>query len=338
MIAARFRQVLGSIALGAVLLASPLAHAAKLCVYDPAGKSGDYYRVMQDFALEAAAWGATVELVAYTDEATAAKDYEAGVCQGVVATGVRLQRFNRFPSTIEAMGAIPSYDILEQMTSSLAKYESAAKKLTSGEHQTVGFVPVGAAYLFVRDRSKDTVPELAGLRIATMDYDLAAPVMVDRVGAVMVPADLGSIGPKFNNGDVDACYMTAAGFRPFELWRGLDASGGGILKTPLAQGTLQVLVRTSAFPEGFGGKARTWFAGRFDDMVALVKKQEADIPAKYWVEIPADRAAAWDLMFLEVRVKLRDETGAYDGTMLSALKKLRCGADAARAECAQTRE
>ena len=319
----------------ALLLALP-ARAATVCVYDPAGRSGDYYRMIEAFALEARGWGATIEPRPYTDEETAAKDYEAGACDGVVATGVRLQRFNRFPSTLEAMGAVPTYAILKQMITSLATYESAAARLTSGEHETVGFIPVGAVYLFVRGKDVDTVPELAGKRIATMDYDTAAPAMVERVGAIMVPADLGSIGPKFNNGDVDVAYMSAPGYQPFELWRGLEPKGG-VLRTPLAQATLQLMVRKSAFPEGFGSKARKWFAGEFDDALALVTKAEAAIPAKYWVDVPPERVADWNTMFRDVRVTLRDR-GAYDGTMLPALKRLRCSAEAARAECAETRE
>lgn len=320
----------------ALMLAALPARAQTVCVYDPAGRSGDYFRMMEAFALEARAWGATIEPRPYTDEETAAKDYEAGACDGVLATGVRLQRFNRFPSTLEAMGAVPTYAILEQMITSLATYESAAARLTSGDHETVGFIPVGAVYLFVRDRGVDTVPELAGKRIATMDYDLAAPTMVERVGGIMVPADLGSIGPKFNNGDVDAAYMSAPGYQPFELWRGLE-SGGGVLRTPLAQATLQLLVRKSAFPEGFGSKARKHFAGRFDEALALVEKAEAGIEAKYWVDMPPERVAEWSRMFRDVRVTLR-EGGAYDGTMLSALKTLRCSADRTRAECADNRE
>lgn len=322
----------------ALLFALP-AHAEprSLCVYDPAGRAGDFFRQVEEFKLAAAGWGVELSLRAYTDEETAAKDYEAQQCDGVVATGVRLQRFNRFPSTLEAMGAVPDYAILEQMVLSLAKYESASAKLTSGDHQTVGFLSAGAVYLFVRDRNVDTVSELAGLRIATMDYDLAAPVMVDRVGAIMVPADLGSIGPKFNNGDVDAAYMSAPGFRPFELHRGLDPNGG-ILTMPLAQATLQVLVRGSRFPEDLPSKARTWFAEHIDASIAISKRADADIPSKYWVDIPRDRQEKWNELFLDVRVNLRDEVGAYDSSMLTALRKLRCASDSSRAECAEKRE
>jgi hypothetical protein len=322
--------------MAAMLLLPSVANAQKLCVYDPAGKTGDYFKMLEGFATEASGWGVDVELAVYTAEETAAKDYEAGHCQGVVATGVRLQRFNRFPSTIEAMGAVPSYDILKQMTHTLAVSDGAAKKLVSEDHETVGFIPVGAAYLFVRDRNIDTVGELAGKRIATMDYDKAAPTMVDRVGAIMVPADLGSIGPKFNNGDVDACYMSAAGYRPFELFRGLE-DGGGILTAPLASATLQVLVKRSAFPEGFGKKSRLYFSSRFDKNLELVKAQEADIDDKYWVKIDGSTVEEWDEMFQGVRIKLKGE-GAYDGAMLSVLRQLRCKKDSGRAECAEQKE
>ncbi len=326
-------------ALSAVgLAAAPVANAGQtLCVYDPAGKAGNYYSLLNEFTLDAGTWGAEIEIKAYTDEQTASKDYQAGACDGVLATGVRMQRLNNFPSTIEAIGAIPDYSILKQMVKTLATSDGAAAKLKKGEHETVGFVPVGAAYLFVRDRNVDTVAELGGLRIATMDYDKAAPVLVERVGGVMVGADLGSIGPKFNNGGVDACYMSAPGYAPFELHRGLQ-SGGGIIKAPLAQGTLQLIVRHEKFPEGFSKKSRMWFYEHFDESLEIVLKAEGDIPSKYWIDIPAERQEEWDDMFLDVRVKLRDDTKAYDGQMLGVLRSLRCNKDSSRAECAEKRE
>jgi hypothetical protein len=317
------------------LAATPAAAESRsICVFDPAGRSGDYFALMSRYATQASQWGVEVELKPYTDEETAAKDYEAGACDGVVATGVRLQRFNRFASTIEAVGALPDYPTMKQMVGTLTKYPS---KLSSDGNAVVGFVPVGAVYLFVRDRAVDSVPELAGKRIATMDYDQASMVMVDRVGAIPVPADLGTIGPKFNNGDVDACYVSAPAFKPFELQRGLG-SKGGILRAPLAQATLQVMIRESRFPEGFADKSRADLGARFDEALALVKKSEAAIPANYWVDISPATLHDWDAMFQAVRVKLRDEKKAYDGSMLSAMKKLRCTKDGARAECAESKE
>ena len=313
------------------------AGTVTLCVYDPGGKSGDYYRLMQNFGIEASKWGVEVQLRAYTDEETAAKDYDAGQCDGVVATGVRLQRFNRFPSTIEAIGALPEYAYLKQLVNSLATSDHAAKRLQSGNHETVGIVPVGAVYLFVADRSLDSVGALAGKRIATMDYDKASLVMVDRVGAIVVPVDLGSVGPKFNNGDVDACYVSAPAYQPFELGKGL-ANNGGVLRLPLAQATLQVMLHRDRFPDGFGSQARKYFAQQFDSSLRLVKKAEADIPAKYWIAVPDSEMAGFEELFLATRLKLRDEEQAYDRYMLSALRNIRCANDPSRSECVEKKE
>ena len=332
----RFTNALMGLALTAIAAAAVPAQAETrtICTYDPAGKSGDYFKILDELALQAEGWGVTLEIKGYTDEETAAKDYEAGQCDGVVATGVRLQRFNRFPSTIEAIGALPSYKHLGQMIDALAKYEP--KSLTAGEHETVGIMPVGAVYLFVRDRNIDTVEELAGKRIATMDYDKAAPVMVDKVGGIMVPADLGSIGPKFNNGDVDACYVSAPAYAPFELHRGLGADGG-VIKYPIAQATLQLLVRHDKFPDGFGTKTRNFFADKYKDGIAIVEKAEAEIPSKYWIEV-GQSTDGFDDMFLNTRLELRDTHKAYDGGMLKTAAMIRCGIDNSRSECAEKKE
>jgi len=313
------------------------ADTRAICVYDPAGRAGDYFALMSKYATNASTWGVEVEVRPYTDEETATKDYEAGVCDGVVATGVRLQRFNRFASTIEAIGALPDYSMMKQMVTTLSTSAGAVAKLSENGNTVVGFIPVGAVYLFVRDRNVDSVAELAGKRIATLDYDQASKTMVDRVGAIMVPADLGTLGPKFNNGDVDACYVSAPAFKPFELNRGLGTKGG-ILKAPLAQATLQVMIRESKFPAGFVQKSRADLAGRFDDALALVTKSEAAIPANYWVEIPKATLVEWDSLFQGVRLKLRDEKHVYDGSMLTVMRQLRCSKDPSRSECAEAKE
>ena len=329
------RRLSSALAAAAIALgAAGTAHAESrtVCAYDPAGKAGDYYRMLDSWATEAGGWGHEIEIKAYTDEETAAKDYEAGVCDGVVATGVRLQRFNRFASTIEAIGGLPEYNLLHQLVDAFVKYPSSAKYLRNNDNETVGIVPVGKVYLFVRDRNIDTVADLAGKRIATLDYDEPSKAMVERVGAIMVPADLGTLGPKFNNGDVDACYATAPVYQPFELHRGVG-SAGGIVKLPLAQATLQIMIKHERFSDDFGTKSRAWWSKEFGKALAMVEKTEAAIPADKWIEIPAEKHPDFDDMFGTVRDGL-EASGAYDGKMLSTLKKIRCAADSSRAECA----
>jgi hypothetical protein len=313
------------------------AQAKVLCAYDPAGKSGEYHRILEDYVLQAGTWGVALELRTYTDEETAAKDYEAGKCDGVVATGVRLQRFNRFSSSIEGIGAISDYTVLKQLVDSFVKYPSAAAKLRAGDHETIGVLPAGLVFLYVRDRNVDTVGELAGKRIATMDYDKAAPVMVNKVGAIMVPADLGSFGPQFNNGAVDACYMSALAYQPFELWRGMEPKGG-VVDLPLAMATIQVMVRHGKFPADFGTKSRAWFAGQYDRAKVYVEREQAKITAKYWIRIPKEQWPSFEDMFLKTRLEIRDVHKGYDPTMLSALRKLRCAKDGTRSECVEQKE
>ena len=56
------------------------------------------------------------------------------------------------------------------------------------------------------------------------------------------------------------------------------------------------------------------------------------------ISISDDRLPAFEDMFLNVRLELRDTHGAYDGTMLSVLRKLRCARDAGRSECVEKKE
>ena len=320
------------------LATSGAADAQTICVFDPGGKSGDYYRLLDDYALEASSWGVNIEVKAYTDEETAVKDYEAKQCDGVVATGVRLQRFNNFSTSVEAIGALPTYPLLTDMVKTMTTSSGAAKKMSKDGHDTVGIIPVGAVYLFVRDRSIDTVSELSGKRIATMDYDKPSVVMVSKVGAVMVPADLGSIGPKFNNGDVDACYVSAPVYQAFELWKGLGTNGG-IVNLPIAQSSLQVLLHAESFPiPDFTAKSRQFFWKSFQSNIDLVKKAEQEIPAKYWIELPKSSLPGFDDMFQKTRIELRDSHNSYHPMMLKVMRDLRCADDGARSECAENKE
>ena len=109
-----------------------------------------------------------------------------------------------------------------------------------------------------------------------------------------------------------------------------------MIKYPIAQATMQLLIRHSAFPADFGKKSRTYFYNKFDEIVDLVKKAESEIPADKWIEITGTED--FDDMFLGVRLKLRDEHGAYDATMLKAMRKKRCAIDKSRSECIELKE
>ena len=307
-----------------------------LCVYDPSGGNGDLFNAMKSYQLEALNWGVEFNLKPYTDEKTAAEDFKAGQCHASLITGTRARPFHKFGGTLEAMGGLPSYDHLTRIVKTLSKAK-AKKLMTSGQYEVAGIWPGGAVYLFVRDRSVDTVRELAGKRLATMSFDDAAKTMVRKIGASMVAADVGTFAGMYNNGSVDACYSPALGYKALELYKGIG-SKGGVIRYPLAQMTLQLLIRTADFPAGFGEKSRAFAGKTFKESLKMVRLAEKSIPAKHWIDIPAADKERYDEMFLDVRVELRDGKKVYNGTALKLLRKLRCKVDPARGECVQKRE
>ncbi len=323
---------------GLAALASPAMAAEKrsLCVYDPGGANGDIYNMLKDYRTNAAGWGVDFTMKPYTDEKTAAEDFKAGQCHAVLMTGTRVRQFHKFSGSLEAMGALKTYGQLKTVISSLSK-KRAGKLMKSGNYEVAGVWPGGAIYMLVRDRKVDTVAELAGKRIATLEYDEASKVMVRQVGASMVAADVGTFSGMFNNGSVDACYAPATAYKALELYKGIGKKGG-VVRYPLAQLTLQLLVRTKDFPADFGEKSRAFAASKFNMGMKFVKDAEKAVPAKHWIDIPAADKGRYDEMFLNVRVRLRDKEKIYHKTTLKLLRKIRCKTDPARAECAEKRE
>lgn len=208
--------------------------------------------------------------------------------------------------------------------------------MKSGDYETISIWPGGAVYLFMRDRSLTDVKALAGKRIATMDYDQAAITMVDRAGASMVPADIGTFAGMFNNGGVDLCYAPATAFKPLELEKGLTQNGG-IARFALAQLTLQMLTRTTSVSASFIESSRKFAATNFSKALKMIERLEKSVPSKYWIDLPPERLEKYDALLREVRIALKDKK-IYDATMLRLLRKIRCKDNPSRAECAEKRE
>ena len=332
------RIIAASISLIAIIMTANLAfaEAKTLCVYDPGGASGDAYQIIKDYRTAAAGWGVEFTLKPYTDEKTAADDFKAGQCDAVVLTGTRVRRFQKFSGTIEAMGGLPTYAHLKKVVKALAN-PKAGKLLKSGDFETAGILPGGAVYLLVNDRSINTVEKMAGKRLAVLEYDKAAKVMVSHVGASSVSADMATFAGMFNNGNVAMCYAPAIAYHALELHKGLG-NKGGIIRYPLAQVTFQILIRSAGFPAEFPNASRKWAASNFNRFKALATQAEKKIAKKYWVDISDDDKDRYDRMFRETRILLRDDKKVYSKKMLKMLRKIRCKVDGTRSECADKKE
>jgi hypothetical protein len=306
-----------------------------ICVFDPLGANGTLFNTMKDYRAVAFEWGADLQPRAYTDEKIAVDDFKAGQCDAALVTGTRARPFNKFAATIEAIGAIPDEKMLRTLLATISG-PKAAKYMRNGQYEVAGVMPAGPIYLFTRDRTIDTVEELSGKRIATIDYDEASIFLVNHIGASMVPSNSANFSGKFNNGSVDIAYAPAVAYQPLELYKGLQ-DNGGILRFVLAYMDFQILIRADKFPEGFGQKSRTMVASYFDRVNEFVEKETQAIDSKYWIELSEENKQKYNEMLRDVRIKLRDQ-GAYDGKMLKLMRKLRCKANPAAAECSEKLE
>lgn len=326
-----------SLAALSLVAAAPFASAEpiKMCVFDVIGANGDMFNMVKDYALEMKAHGVDFDLRPYTDEGVAVGDFNSGQCDAVAATDLRTRPFNRFTGSISAVGAIPTYDDLKTALATLAQPKAASLMKENG-YEVLGIVPAGAGYLFVNDRSIDTAGELAGKRMATLDYQKDAIHMVNHVKATVVPSDITNFAGKFNNGSVDTAYAPAFAYEALELYKGIGEDGG-IVYYPLAQLTIQVIAREGVLDDETAQKSREVAWGMYGQAMDLIRSQEEAIPEEKWIRIPDSDIEGYQEMFRDNRLQLRDGTeGAdkvYHPKMMSLLSKIRCSSNPSASEC-----
>lgn len=321
-----------ALVLGAgILMAAEAAQAKQVfCVFDLVGKNGDVYTLMKDYQLAAKNWGADIELRVGQNEAVIAEDFKAGKCDGISVTGMRGRQFNKFTGSLDAIGAIPDLKLAVKVMQGLAS-PTFAKYMTNSKYEVTGVIPVGDAFLMVNNRSINTVAKAAGKKIAVLDYDEAQKIMVQQIGAQAVSADVTNFGSKFNNRQVDIIGAPAAVFKPLELHKGLGTKGA-IVNYPILQVTGNLIIRPDKFPAGYGQKSREWVKTQLPRAFSILGKMKADIPQKYWMNIPAADKPGYQKLMRESRIDLT-RRGIYDKRMMKLLWQFRCKEDRSNFEC-----
>lgn len=304
--------------------------ARRICVWDIAGKNGPVYNAAVDQMAEMMRWGVKIELDAYTSEAVITEELKAGMCDAALFTGLRARLFNRYTGTIDAIGAVASREQMKMLMTVITSPKNAYRML-DGQYVVMGFAPLGAAYIFVNDRSINTLAKAAGKKVAVLDYDLVQADMVAQIGANPVPTSMVNAGAKFNNRVVDVLPAPLAAYNIMELYKGIGTEGG-IVNYPFSQITLQLVGRAEKFPNELAQLVRENFLSRFETMERLVAAQVGEIPEGTWIEIPDDDKAEYQVMMQEARIQLR-EREYYDPDMLTLQRKVRCKFEPAHFEC-----
>ncbi len=305
--------------------------ARRICVWDIAGKNGPIYNAAVDQTAELLRWGVQVELDAYTSESVLTEELKAGMCDAALFTGLRARLFNKYTGTIDAIGAVPSRDHMKLLMTAITS-PKMSDRMTEGQYVVMGYAPMGAAFIFVNDREINTLAKAAGKRVAVLDYDLVQAEMVSQIGANPVPTALVNAGTKFNNKIVDVLAAPLAAYSIMELYKGLG-DNGGIVDYPFSQITLQLVGRADKFPAELAQLVREDFLTRFETIEKMVKAQEGDIPQQYWIDIPPEDKAEYQVMMQEARLQLRARD-YYDAEMLKLQRKVRCKFEPTHFECA----
>lgn len=315
------------------LLLPLAADAQSLCVFDIAGTKGPLFAEMSEFALAARRLGVTLTPRAYVDERIASEDFKAGQCDAVLVSGMRARAFNRFTGSIDSIGGLPDYATLQQLLHTLTRPDAAAL-MVNGPYEVAGVLPMGAAYLFLRDRRIDGVEKMAGRKMAVLDHDAAQLRMASRIGAQAVAADVSTFAGLFNNGQVDVTAAPAVAFLPLELYRGVG-SKGAVIRMPVAQLTLQLLIHHERFPSGFAAQARAHFPARYPALLEAIHAAENDI--YFFFPPPDGELPKYREMMRQARVSMTAD-GIYDARMMRLMKRVRCRAEPAAAECSDALE
>ncbi|MGE8540168.1 putative solute-binding protein [Acinetobacter sp. ANC 3813] len=320
--------------LGGFAWAMPAQAKVNVCVFDLLGKAGESFKMMEEWALMSKTWGADVNLLPYQDEAKVEKDFKEGVCDAFYMTSMRARAYNKFAGSIDALGGVPSNAIAQKAIAYVLDSRNNKRlitKVASETYEVAGIGQIGSAYIFVKDRSVNTVEKVKGKKFAILHYDRAQKQMVERIGAIPVMADISNFIRKFNSNEVDIVAAPAYAFKPLEIYKGLGAKGG-MIDFPVVNVTADLVLRQDQFPAGYAAKSRSWFVKQLPKSFAMVKRMEAEIPSKYRIPLSKEEKTDYQKLLREGRMDLTDQ-GIYDSTMMTVLKKARCTVERTNFEC-----
>jgi hypothetical protein len=306
----------------------------QVCVFDLLGKAGESYKFLEEWALVSKKWGAQVQLISFQDEDLADKAFQNDKCDAVYMTSMRARTYNKFAGSIDALGGVPSNKIAQKAVEYVLDPRNTKRMTTTlqGEsYEVAGIGLIGSAYIFVKDRSLNTIEKAQGKKFAILHYDRAQRVMVERVGAVPVMADISNFIKKFNTGEVDVVAAPAYAYKPLEIEKGLG-SKGAMLNFPVVNVTADLIVRPERFPAQFGEQSRQWFLQKIPQSFAMVQRLEAAIPSKIKMQLSKEDKEKYQRLLRDGRIDLTKQ-GVYDPGMMRVLKKARCTVERTNFEC-----
>lgn len=300
------------------------------CAYDPIGSQGDITRRLNDIRLYAQQYQVKFKVVTYQKEQQAIQAFDDGKCSGLAASNFNTYRYNQFMGSTAGIGLIPNNRTAKSFLQ-LLNHPTIEKRLVSKDYEAVGMIPIGTAYMVLKNKNLSRVAQLRNQRIGVLPNNPPQQALVRSVGARPVYVDLSNAIVQFKQNKIDIVPAPVYGLLPYNLQKefGPDTQ---VINFPLAYFGVNLIIKPQAYPANFGRKIRGWFVQNSQLLTNRATQWENHLPAYYWVDVSFYEKQSYDVMVAKIRNQYV-LSGYYDAYFVQLMKRLRCMDDPRYFEC-----
>ncbi|PPC05603.1 putative solute-binding protein [Acinetobacter pittii] len=300
------------------------------CAYDPIGSQGDITRRLNDIRLYAQQYQVKFKVVTYQKEQQAIQAFDDGKCSGLAASNFNTYRYNQFMGSTAGIGLIPNNRTAKSFLQ-LLNHPTIEKRLVSKNYEAVGMIPIGTAYMVLKNKNLSRVAQLRNQRIGVLPNNPPQQALVRSVGARPVYVDLSNAIVQFKQNKIDIVPAPVYGLLPYNLQKefGPDTQ---VINFPLAYFSVNLIIKPQAYPANFGRKIRGWFVQNSQLLTNRATQWENHLPAYYWVDVSFYEKQSYDVMVAKIRNQYV-LSGYYDAYFVQLMKRLRCMDDPRYFEC-----
>ncbi|AXJ91260.1 putative solute-binding protein [Acinetobacter pittii] len=300
------------------------------CVYDPIGSQGDITRRLNDIRLYAQQYQVKFKVVTYQKEQQAIQAFDDGKCSGLAASNFNTYRYNQFMGSTAGIGLIPNNRTAKSFLQ-LLNHPTIEKRLVSKNYEAIGMIPIGTAYMVLKNKNLSRVAQLRNQRIGVLPNNPPQQALVRSVGARPVYVDLSNAIVQFKQNKIDIVPAPVYGLLPYNLQKefGPDTQ---VINFPLAYFGVNLIIKPQAYPANFGRKIRGWFVQNSQLLTNRATQWENHLPAYYWVDVSFYEKQSYDVMVAKIRNQYV-LSGYYDAYFVQLMKRLRCMDDPRYFEC-----
>ena len=313
------KMLMGGFALSLSL--SAWASTEIWCVFDPVGTQGDISRRLRDVALHSQQQKVPIQLKTYRNEQQVLNAFNQNQCSGAVITNFHSRPYNRFMATSSGIGMLQSNRTARNLLL-LLNHPYVSKRLSQDGYDVLGFIPVGNAYMLMRDTQVSGIADLKNQRIGVLSDEPAQVALVKSIGAIPVNMDIANPLPHLQRRELDLLPMPIYSLLPYNLKKELGEQAR-VVNFPIAYATMTVIVRAKAYPAKYATPMRQWFVQNANSLTMQATRWDNSLPAYLWEDVSSGEQRSYTLAVNKVRNQFI-QNGYYDRGFFELSKRLVC--------------